>query len=150
MFTAVFSAFCNSIHANLQLHPVMWCCGMSAIELPAVHVWWPGYTPGSGLQPMLISENCNNYTFAHWQIDKDGHWYTSYQTCSCSVEWMYWVCRSFIACSSKWTLEAQVMCTSSTSPWPTSIYIHILCVCDRRMHAVPWATLLYTPTGTLN
>ena len=37
MFTAVdFLLHVNSIHANLQLHPVMWCFGLSAIELPAV------------------------------------------------------------------------------------------------------------------
>ena len=37
MFTAVDSLLhVNSIHANLQLHPVMWCCGMSTIEFPAL------------------------------------------------------------------------------------------------------------------
>ena len=39
MFTAVdLLLHVNFIHTNLQLHPVMWGCGMSAIVLPAVHV----------------------------------------------------------------------------------------------------------------
>ena len=40
MFTAVdVLPHGNSVHANLQLsydNTVMWCCGMSAIELPAL------------------------------------------------------------------------------------------------------------------